>query len=95
MYVLDRYDPARLGDTRVEIRPIAARAGVATLLAQTSYAEFLRPVEIGRFLPLYARLVAEVPLRILTYPNGFDYQEIVHARILEDVCAATHEEADA
>ena len=36
-------------------------------------------------LPLYSRLATQAPVSILSYPHGFDYQDMVYERIVADV----------
>jgi hypothetical protein len=85
LYVLERYDPAVVGDTDVTIHRVPGPEGVAALLQHISAGAFLRPDEIGRFLPLYARAVAQASVCVLRYPSGFEYQEMVCERILDDL----------
>ncbi|MGH2457752.1 MAG: hypothetical protein ACRDIY_02665 [Chloroflexota bacterium] len=87
IYLLNRYDPTATGRTDVTFSALSGREAIATLLAHTAYGTLARPAETARFLPLYARLVAQAPVRVLAYPNGFGHQDRVHARILEDVGA--------
>ena len=88
LYVLNRYDPAATGDTSVGIRALTSREGLAVLLAQISHGAFLEPAEVARFLPIYARLLAQAPVRVLSYPHGFAHQEAVYARIMSDLADA-------
>ena len=85
LYVLDRYDPHATGRTDIGIRTLAGREALHTLLNQVSYGAFLQPSERARFLPHYTRLLAQAPLRVLSYPQGFEHQESVHERILADL----------
>lgn len=83
-YILDRFDPVDDGDRNLTITPISAREGMATLLAQISVGAFLQPAEAGRLLPLYARLVAQAPVRKLRFPNGFEHHDAVYSAVLMD-----------
>lgn len=85
IYLLHRYEPSVTGRADVTVSPLSGREVISILLAQTAYGTLLRPAEIAHFLPLYARLVAQAPVRVLTYPDGFEYQDSVCARILEDL----------
>jgi hypothetical protein len=85
IYVLDRYDPQVRPEARLAIRPLSWRESATCLIAQTSYGAFLRPAEAARLLPLYARLAAQAPVRVLSYPTGFAHQEEVCARIMADL----------
>src|SRR5581483_7212251 len=85
IYVLDRYDPLARSDASPAIRRLSWRESATCLIAQTSYGAFLRPAEAARLLPLYARLVAQAPVRVLSYPTGFAHQEAVCARIMADL----------
>ncbi len=84
-YVLDRYEPATTGAADVVIRRLNGREGLAALLAQVSYGTDLLPAEMGRWLPFYARLVAQTPVYRLTYPSGFEHQDAVCARIMDSL----------
>ena len=85
IYVLERYDPDSQGANDCTIRPLAGREGLAALLAQVASGNFLRPGEAPGLLATYARLAAQAPVRHLRYPNGFEQQATVHARILQDL----------
>jgi hypothetical protein len=85
IYLLDRYDPVVAGRANVEVRPIPVRDGLATLVAHTARGELLRPAEMARHLPLYARLVAQAPVRVLSYPSGFEHQQPVYERVLAEL----------
>lgn len=86
-YLLDRYDTAATDRTEIAIRTMGRREALATLLGHTCNRRYLLPAEDALAFPLYARLVAQAPVRVLTYPHGFEYQEAVHARLLEDLQA--------
>jgi hypothetical protein len=85
VYVLRRYDPTAAGRTDVFIQRLSGREALTALLAQTSFGPFLQPAEAARLLPLYARLQAQAPMRVLSVPNGFEYQAAVHAQIVTDL----------
>jgi hypothetical protein len=84
IYILDRYDPDQLGRSDVVIRELNQRDGHAALVAQTSWSELLVNEEKARLLPLYARLIAQARVRRLSYPDGFQFQDMVRNRILAD-----------
>lgn len=88
LYVLNRYDSDANGRTEVTLRMLTSREGLAVLLAHISHGAALRPAEVARFLPIYASLLAQAPVRILSYPHGFVHQEDVHARIMADLAEA-------
>jgi hypothetical protein len=85
IYVLDRYDPPAVGAADCRVRALGGRDGLAALIAQTSGGTFLQPAEIGRLLPLYARLAEQAPVRVLSYPSGFEHQAAVYAAVLADL----------
>ncbi|MBI4507084.1 MAG: hypothetical protein HY691_16250 [Chloroflexi bacterium] len=89
VYVLHRYDPAPTDPTDVVVKALNQRDGLAVLLAQTSNRSYLLPTEQAAFLPLLARLVAQAPVRILSYPSGFEHQEAVYARVVGDLAMET------
>jgi hypothetical protein len=43
------------------------------------------PHEEARLLPLYARLVEQAPVRVLSFPGSFEHQATVRERVLADV----------
>lgn len=88
LYLLDRYDPDTAGRTDIMIRSIPKREALLTLLTHTSMRPYLIPADDRFSLPVYADLVAQAAVRILSYPHGFEYQDAVHDRILEDLTAA-------
>ena len=85
VYVLNRYDPGVVGGTDVTIRGMSRRESIVALLTHTFNRSYMLPAEEASFLPLYTRLATEVPVRTIMYPGGFEYQDAVRARILEDV----------
>jgi len=85
LYLLDRYDPLTAGRSDISIRSLRGREAFSALLNQVSYGAFLLPSEEARFLPLYLRLLSQAPVRVLTYPQGFEHQGAVYARILSDL----------
>ena len=85
VYLLDRYDPAsaRQTDTRVTLLP--PQMALNALLAQTAFGTLFIPSEVARFLPVYAKLVKQAPVRVLTYPDGFEHLNPVVDRIFEEL----------
>jgi hypothetical protein len=90
LYVLRRYDPTHAGSKTVTSSPLAPRAALTTLLTHTYRREYLRTEEVARLLPVYARLASTVPVRVLQYPSGFEFQDAVreHIRLDNEVQAA-------
>lgn len=85
IYVLRRYDPVASSRSEVYIRRLAGRDGLTALLYHTLLRACLRPEEEGAFLPIYAHTIRQAPVRMLTYPSGFEHQDAVHDAVLEDV----------
>ncbi len=85
VYLLSRYTPESRQPNEISITDIAAQPAINVLLAQTSYGALFLPREVARFLPLYARLVRQVSVRMLAYPDGFEYVDAVCDSILRDV----------
>ncbi len=85
MYLLDRYDPAAAGRSDVVVRPLGRREALLALLAHTSTREYLLPCDEAPCLRIYTRLLDQAPVRVLTYPDGFAYQDAVHGRILDNL----------
>jgi len=87
MYVLDRYDPLALGHTDVVVWRLSRRDELMTLMIQTSLRSILQPAEMAALMPLYTQLLGQAPLGVVSYPDGFEYQDMVHERILTDLRA--------
>ncbi|HEX9058131.1 MAG TPA: hypothetical protein VF818_11435 [Ktedonobacterales bacterium] len=85
LYVLRRYEPETLGQTDIIIQPLSARESLTALLAFTFTRACLLPREEAAFLPLYAQIANQTPMRVLTYPSGFEHQEAVCNRVLADL----------
>jgi hypothetical protein len=85
LYLLDRYDPAVVGQTEVALRTLGQREALLALLAYTSNREYLLPSDDASYLRSYARLLAQAPVQILSYPGGFAYQDAVCERILKSL----------
>ena len=86
LYVPQRFDPGvrRRRGCDHHRRPCPGAQALTVLMAQTYRVELLRPEEQAALLPLYARLIAQSPVRLLRYPNGFAHQDAVCARVLAD-----------
>ncbi|HEX5501670.1 MAG TPA: hypothetical protein VFW96_03555, partial [Thermomicrobiales bacterium] len=85
LYLLQRYDPRAAGRQDIVIDTLRGGTALAALRMQTFGGALLRPDEEAPLLPLYARLLAQAPLRVLRYPDGYEHQEAVHARLLADL----------
>lgn len=85
IYLLKRYDPHASGDTEIRLDRLSPHQGVAALLAHTSNRSYFLPAEEPVILPLYARLVHQAPVRVLRYPNGFEFQAAIRACVLTDL----------
>jgi hypothetical protein len=90
VYVLNRYDALQSGTTAIASRLLPPRVALSALLTHTYRREYLQPHEIAQLLPVYARLVSSVPVHVLEYPSGFEYQAAVrdHIRMDSEVQAA-------
>jgi hypothetical protein len=84
IYVLRRYDPLQAKSELVASNPLTPRVALTVLLTHTYRREYLQPEEIARLLPVYARLASRVPVRVLNYPSGFEYQRMVREHIRLD-----------
>ncbi|MGH2492990.1 MAG: hypothetical protein ACRDF9_15955 [Candidatus Limnocylindria bacterium] len=85
LYVLHRYDPIASGRSDVTTRSLGLREAFHSLLAQTSWRALLEPREGAAMMPRYAALARQIPVRVLTYPDGYEFQEDVCAHVLADV----------
>lgn len=84
-YLPERRDPAEWG-AGIEIIPISPQKAIIELIRYSFLARFveargLQPVRLGFF----AKLVQEVPVKRLIYPNGYTYLPAVREAILQDV----------
>jgi hypothetical protein len=81
LYLLDRYDPQACGRTEITVRTLTHVEAIGVLLAHTSWRSLLPPGELALLMRTYASLVAQVPVRVLSYPTGFEHTDAVQARI--------------
>jgi hypothetical protein len=88
IYVVNRYDPVAASTTAVRSERLGPREAITALIAQTYRADVLTPAEMAGLLPIYAQLAARAPVRLLSYPSGFDRQGATQARVLADLGAA-------
>src|SRR3712207_8558691 len=51
----------------------------------TLFRSLVQASEAAALLPIYAQLASQSPVRILSFPNGFEYHDAVHARVLADL----------
>jgi hypothetical protein len=85
LYVLKAYDPVSVGRTEITIHQLSKRDALGVLVAQTSWLRLLAQTEAAGLLRSYAGVVAQVPVRLLSFPGGFEHQEAVHTRIMADL----------
>jgi hypothetical protein len=85
VYLLARTSPSGPDHAPVQLQPVAQRDALPLLLAQSPRLEMLYPAEMAHVLPLYARLLAAVPVRALRVASGFEHQADVRRAILADL----------
>jgi hypothetical protein len=85
LYVLRRYDPVALGYSEIAIGPISQREQLLVIAAQTPLHKYLPTDEFASLLPLLMRLREQTSLRLVSYPQGFQYQDAVQDAILRDL----------
>jgi len=85
LYLLERYDPATTGRTECSIQRLSKSESLALLTGATITRAFMLPGDDVELLPLYARLAMQAPLRVLSYPSGFEHQDAVYARLRADL----------
>jgi len=85
IYLLDRYDPGRWRSDDVVITPLQGRAALVALTQHTALRALLQPEDAARLLPVYSEVVRRVPVRLLSYPSGFEHQDKVYAALLRDL----------
>jgi hypothetical protein len=83
LYMVRRYMLAQGQTADVTLATVNPRDALRAVLSQTMRGEFLHPAEVARLLPVYSRLIAQAPVHVLRFPNGFEHQDQVRARILE------------
>jgi hypothetical protein len=85
LYVLNRREPSSGATDQIQSQFISKREAMAVLLAQISYTAFPTPAETASFLPLFVRLASQVPIRVLSYPSRFDWQDMVVEQVERDL----------
>lgn len=84
VYLLAQTTSGEASDGPACIRRLEQREALRLLLAQSPRLEMLHPAEAARVLPLYARLLASVPVRALV-TSGFEHHDTVRRAILADL----------
>ncbi|MCC6433385.1 MAG: hypothetical protein IT354_20930 [Gemmatimonadaceae bacterium] len=87
IYALARRSVTISGDASISIRALSGRDSLALLLAQTSVRSLLRPIELAPLMRAYQALVTATPLRVVEFPDGFEYQDGVYAALRADMVA--------
>jgi hypothetical protein len=85
IFLLDRRDAAEGGRVDVTLQRLTGREGLTALLGHAACAALLPPGEVARLLPRYARVAAQVPIRVLSYPSGLEHREAVRAAVLAEL----------
>lgn len=85
IYVLERYEAVSASHPDISIEPLRGHRALAALLSQTSSRAFLAPEECAGLLDLYARLIAQAPVRRVRFPTGFEHEEALHGRLIADL----------
>lgn len=83
LYVLERYKPTDDQD-QVISRDLYGPQAFAAIVAQV-YRPILSTSVVAKFLPTFARLIKQAPVRVLRYPSGFEHQEMVYRHVLRDL----------
>jgi hypothetical protein len=87
LYVPDRRDPAEHG-LAIEIEPISPGNAVIELVRNSFVPRLVQAMGLApQRLALFAALVESVPVRRLSYPNGFQHLEGVREAILRDLAS--------
>jgi hypothetical protein len=85
VYVVSRCEPGTTGGREITVEAVGAREGFAALFRHTSSHTLLRSDEVAPLVALYAQLATQAPVRHLTFPSGFEYQEATCKRVLADL----------
>lgn len=84
-YVLDRFNAFDRGHNDVVIRSQTSREGLVTMIGQTSLKSHLSPQEIAVLMPFYIQLLNQSPVRVISFPTGFEYQQVVYQAVIDDL----------
>jgi hypothetical protein len=82
LYLLDRYEPEVEGHDDVVIETLAMGEALAAILTSISPGASLDPEEMSRIIPAAQQLVAQTPVHLLRYPNGWGYQKVLTRAIV-------------
>lgn len=85
LYILNRYDPAAQQRTDVTIAAMPQRDALMALFAQTTLKPYLSSVEMARLIPIYQKLLRQAAVRVVSFPSGFEHQDVVHERMRADI----------
>jgi len=85
LYLVDRYDPEARGTTECSVRRLLPRDAMVALLQNTSGKFLMSSLESARALRLYGRLVNQAPVKVLSFPSGYDYQTATQECIHQDL----------
>lgn len=85
LFVLSRYRLAPGASPEISQSRLGTREALAILLAQTSWSMLLTREEVAQLMPFYARVCRSLPVYVLRFPNGYEYQDQVHRHILDEL----------
>jgi hypothetical protein len=86
-YLPERREPAERS-TEIEITPVPPRDAVVELVRHSFSARVVEAAGLApQRLELFSRMARQVPVRRLTYPNGFEHLARVRRAILDDLAA--------
>lgn len=88
LFALSRYRQAAGETPEISLVRMSPRESLTLLLAQTSWNMLMTREEVARLLPFYARVAQKLPVWSLRYPEGYEHQDLVHHRILEELSQA-------
>jgi hypothetical protein len=85
LYLPERRDPAD-GGTEIVITPVPRREAVMMLTGYSFVAPIVAALGLQPHrLRLFSRLTAEIPVRRVVYPSGYDYLPRLREKILDDI----------
>jgi len=85
IYLVARTEPECRAERLVTIRPLTGAEALAALLGQAASLVYLDPRDQAKLLPTFVKLSTQVSVSVLSFPSGFEQQDQVCARILEDL----------
>jgi hypothetical protein len=85
VFVLSRYQGASRDRPLVDLTLLSHREGLLAMLGQIWNSRFLERRDLATLMPIYAKVANSIRVYVLRYPDGFEYHDMIHARIMAEV----------